>query len=298
MNLHTARGDLRHKPSLPSTPMALKQNRLLYFRLFLLNTGSINISVHPEGSGSSGSTAILPSQQQKLLSLCCNNLAPQWGQTLIGPRVMRAGLGVQCTGRSSQRLLEAPACLQALLSDVTRSLAALLRAVFSLLTAALMSDGCRVRIALLLAVFSLRSVAVSMDVLQARATFLLSALSLCSAALSIDVFRARTALLLSVSSLCLAALSVDVLRARAVLSVLSLCSAALSVDVLRARATLLLAVSSRFSGSNSSALVSALLLILSAALLGAVRSYVLPDLVVTPTPDLDDMVQFNHSLHT
>ena len=255
--------------------MALKQNRLLYFRLFLLNTGSMNISVQPEGSGGSGSTAILPSRQQKLLSSCCNNLVPQWGQTLIAPRVMGAGLGVRCTGKSSQRLLEAPACLRALLSDVTRSRAVLLRAVFSLLTTALTSDGCRARNALLLAVFSLRSVALSVDVLRARAALLLSVSSLCSAALSVDVLRARAALLLSVSSLC---------------------SAALSVDVLRARAILLLAVFSRLCASNSSAIVPALLLlILSTALIGAVRSYVLPDLVVTP--DLDDIVGFNNSLH-
>ena len=69
-----------------------------YLRLCFLNLGSINIAIQPKGSGGNGSTATLPSRQQKLLSSYCNNSALQWGQILIAPRVMGAGLGVRCTG--------------------------------------------------------------------------------------------------------------------------------------------------------------------------------------------------------
>ena len=120
---------------------------------------------------------------------------------MIALRIMGAGVGVWCTGSSSQRLAEAPACLQALLSDVNLSRAAFRRSMFSLLRAVRTPDGCRARVALLLALHS----------------------------------------------------------------------AAVSVLVLRVRALLLLAVFSRLCASNSSVLVRALLLILSAALIGAVR---------------------------
>ena len=87
---------------------------------------------------------------------------------------MGVGFGVQCTGSSSQRLLEASACLRALLSDVSRSLAALLRSLSSLLRGARTSDDCQARAALLLAVSSLLFAARSSDVLRARAILLLA----------------------------------------------------------------------------------------------------------------------------
>ena len=64
--------------------------------------------------------------------------------------------------------------------------------------------------------------------------------------------------------------------------VFSLSLAARASDDFQVRAALLLAVLSRLSVSNSSVLMRAfLLLILSAALAGAVRLYVRPALVVT-----------------
>ena len=136
--------------------MALKQNRLLYFRLFLLNTGSMNISVQPEGSTGRGVyTAILPLRQQKLLSSLYNNSALQWKQTLTAPKAIGVGFGVRCTGSASQRLVETLACVRA----------ALLRSVFTVLKLARISADCRARASLLLAVFVLRSVARASDIL-------------------------------------------------------------------------------------------------------------------------------------
>ena len=211
------------------------------------------MSIQPEGSGGSGSTAILPPQQQKLLSSLYNNLAPQWRPTLINPRVIGTGLGIWCTGNSSQKLLEAPACLRALLSEVTVSRAALILSLFSLLRAARTSDGSRARAALLLAL----SVFLCDDALLARAALLVEVFMSHSATHMLDVLHARALLLLVVSTLRSAARSSDVLLA------------------------LLLAVYSLHSACTSFLLRPAVfLLCLPAALMGAVRSYLLPDRVV------------------
>ena len=161
--------------------MALKQNRLLYFRLFLLNTGSMNISVQLKGSTGKGVTAILPLRQQKLLSSPYSNSALQWGQTLTAPRAIGVGFGVRCTGSASQRLLET-ICMVRVRARLASARTTLLRSVACVLKLARTSDDCRARasLMLLLAVFSLCSVVRASDVLRALLLAVYSRHSACT----------------------------------------------------------------------------------------------------------------------
>ena len=71
MNLHSARGSLGHEPFSSFYSDGNEAEQVVVLTAVLLNTGSLNISVQLEWSSGSGFTAILPSRQQKLLSLVC-----------------------------------------------------------------------------------------------------------------------------------------------------------------------------------------------------------------------------------
>lgn len=108
-------------PSFPNTP---KQNRLLYFWLACLKCQLLNSSIQPWGSSGSGSIATFRARQQKELHVttvpnACV-IVVYWSK--YPPALWTCfhssgvGLGLLCTGRSSQKTVVYPyvddSCLQ------------------------------------------------------------------------------------------------------------------------------------------------------------------------------------------